>query len=215
MPMPRTAVSRTRQLLVRVALLAPVALAAGCSDSAARPPVLRFSERWSFEDGLEGWQTRGLDLELAGGEIAWSIVPSTARASDGSTSLELHLDNLNDAGKIFIQRAIVLEPETDYDVALRFDLATQDWGDVNFFAIVAGALNSAPASGAEIAALDQGSTRSGGGETVWVWIPKTVGTRVHTGPGGQVFVVVGIWGTFEAPRTYYLDHVAVDVFEPG
>ncbi len=206
---------RARWVMVRLALLTAAVLAPGCSGPDARQPILRFSDRWSFEAGLEGWQPRGLDLELGGGEIAWSIAPSTARASDGSISLELYLENYNDAGKIFIERAIDLEPDTDYDVALRFDLGTQDRGDVNLFVVVAGALASSPTSREEIMALGQGSTRSGSEEPVWVWVPKKVHTRVHTGASGRVFVVVGIWGTWETPATYYLDDVAVDISEPG
>jgi hypothetical protein len=31
--------------------------------------------------------------------------------------------------------------------------------------------------------------------------------RAVSDPGGRIHIVIGVWGTWETPRTYYVDNV--------
>ena len=46
-----------------------------------------------------------------------------------------------------------------------------------------------------------------------MWLGKSYRDVVQTDLSGRIVVVVGVWGTFETPRTYYLDAVEVDFAE--
>jgi hypothetical protein len=185
-------------------LAAATALAACGSDPA--PPPLGGS--YSFESDLEGWTPDGTDLELAGGEIAWSIVQTNDLAFDGPGSARLFLDNMNDAGKIWLERAFDVVPGGSYRAELALELATADWGGLNRFTIVAGIAATSPETRDDL--TYQGDTWNGADADVgWVWMHKAYAFDVTAGPDGRLHAFVGIWGTWEGPRTYFVDRLRI------
>lgn len=100
--------------------------------NAPSPPSATFS----FENSLEGWTPKGTDLSSP--PIEWSIEPSQDRASDGAYSAKFVLNNLNDAGKIWLERPFTVQPNQSYHVTVQFSLGTQDFGLANLFRIIAG-----------------------------------------------------------------------------
>jgi len=188
-------------------------LVAGCSGS---PRAEKFDPPhtfFSFESGMEGWEPRGLDLALGQGEIPWSIAPDIAFSSDGSSSLKAYLANYNDAGKIFIQRSFQFSANANYAVTVRFDLGSADSGDVGLFRVIAGAFPKPPQLPQELKPAFRDSTGNGRSSPGLVWLAKSYRDVVQTDLSGRIVVVVGVWGTFETPRTYYLDAVEVDFAE--
>ena len=201
--------SRPRRV---VALLVPISLtvSACAGDPSAPPDPSRPGIRSSFEGTLDGFTPRGIDLELAGGEIEWLIEPSTDRASHGSQSLKVYLNNVNDAGKVFVERAVQVDPDRVYDVVIRFQFGTRDWGQANLFRIIAGVLPASPSDRAALAPAFQGDTGHGGdADAGYVWVAKEYVSAVTAGSTGRLYLVVGIWGTWEGPRTYYVDDLRV------
>lgn len=163
---------------------------------------------FSFEGGMQGWEAKAMDLELANSTIDWSITRSQERVNDGSSSLRFYLENWNDMGKIWIERGFVVKPNARYMVNVSYAFASADWGDANFFEIISGVLQEPPRSRYEL--VYQGGTGNGADSDVgYVWSEKSYSFSVESDETGRLYVIVGVWGVWETPRTYYLDSLKV------
>src|SRR3954465_10708785 len=90
---------------------------------------------------------------------------------------------------------------------------THTSGSYSFeFRILAGAEPSIPAKGDDAISLARDDTANGGAAGV-AWVAKSYDSIATTGPTGDLTALVGIWGTFEVARTYYLDSLAVQFTE--
>ena len=164
---------------------------------------------FSFEDDMEGWEVKGMDLELGNSTIEWSIARSQERAENGSSSVRLFLENWNDMGKIWIERGFVLKPNTTYRVDVSYAFASADWGVVNFFRIITGVLQQPPKTRDEL--VYQGDTGNGhpDSDVGYVWLSNSYTFTVQSNVEGEIYVILGVWGAWETPRTYYLDSIRV------
>lgn len=183
-----------------------------CSDPSG--PIPPREENWSFEAGMEAWTAAAADIHVGGTPIDWWARLSTARASHGSRSVEIYMDNRTDAAKVWIVRPFAVEPNRDYVVHLNFDFASRDYGDVNLFQLLAGASPTAPVTGAEVLAVARTnmSTGNGAGSDVgFQWSHRYMTKGVRSSPNGSLYILVGVWGTWETPRTYYVDNVSVEL----
>jgi len=193
------------------ALVVPLGLmvvAPACDDGTG-PTNGATSFDYSFENGLAGWETRATDIMVGGQPVTWEIATTTDRADEGSRSLRLHLENLSDAGKIWIERGFSLAPNTTYDVDVRYAFGTSDFGSVNLWTIITGAFSSPPSTTAELQPAFQGNTAHGGGSAGFQWVSKQYQLTATTDASGMLYVVIGVWGTFEVTRTYYVDDVRI------
>jgi len=163
---------------------------------------------FSFEEDMQGWKAKAMDLELANSTIDWSITRSQERVKDGSSSLRLYLENWNDMGKIWIERSFAMKPNARYVVNVSYAFASADWGDANFFEIISGVLQEPPRSRYDL--VYQGGTGNGADSNVgYVWLEKSYSFSVESDATGKLYVIVGVWGVWETPRTYYLDSLKV------
>jgi hypothetical protein len=168
------------------------------------------SVNFSFEKDMEGWTTNGTDLDNP--PDRWSIELSQDMASEGKTSLKFYLDNVNGAGKIWITRSIDVEPQTHYQVEVTYKFASADYGDLNLWKIITGAALEPPRTAGEL--VYQGDTGNGADpDDGWVWHRKTYGFDIRTGPEKELYITIGVWGTWETPRTYYIDDVDVTLIK--
>jgi hypothetical protein len=189
-------------LLASAVFLAPVA---ACSDDTLGP-VDGLVFETSFEADFDGFVADGTDLDDP--PIEWVIERSDERADDGAWSVRLEMANLNDAGKIWIERRFELEPGRAYDVELSYALASADFGDVNAWTIIAGVTPSDPESADDLPF--QGTTANGADDDVgFVWLERSHDLMVTTGASGEAWVSLGVWGTSEFTRSYHLDDVRV------
>jgi hypothetical protein len=185
--------------------LCSVALFA-CEDETTGPDG-GVSFETSFEDGLDGFVADGTDLDDP--PVEWSIERSQEEADDGVWSVRLDLENLNDAGKIWIERAFDLEPGVTYDVEVAYAFGTSDFGDINTWTIIAGVDPDSPEVVDDL--TFQGSTSTGEDEDVGlVWLEKAHAFTATAGANGELWVSLGVWGTFETPRTYYIDDLRIE-----
>jgi hypothetical protein len=46
-----------------------------------------------------------------------------------------------------------------------------------------------------------------------VWLDKAYGLDVRSGSSGMLYVIIGVWGVWETPRTYYVDDVRIKFTE--
>ncbi len=161
---------------------------------------------------MEGWAPRGTDLELGEGTLNWSIERSQERASDGDTSLRFYLENWNDAGKIWIARGFEVEPNRSYVVSIEYAFASADFGSFNLWRIIAGALPESPETREDLEAAFQDHTGNGmDSDSGFLWLHKTYDSSVAVGSDGMLWVAIGVWGTWETPRTYFLDDVRISI----
>jgi hypothetical protein len=163
---------------------------------------------FSFENGLEGWTPKATDINDP--PIAWSIQSSPERASDGTHSAKFELENLNDAGKIWLGRPFSLQPNQSYHVKVQFSFATQDFGEANLFTIIAGVRTSPAVTRDDL--TYQGFTGNGdANNTGYKWLEKSYDFNVVSAADGTVYVDIGIWGTWETYRAYYIDNLRISV----
>lgn len=193
---------RLRRLPVAIAV---GALATAC-DVSSSEPFLRRTFGFTFESDLGGWTTDGTDLEDP--PVTWSIERSDELAERGDWSVRLSLDNLNDAGKIWMERAFELQPGSTYDVEAAFDFATADFGDFGLWTIIAGVSFEDPETVDDLTFREE--TGTGSDEDaghVWTARRYELGTLTADPETGLLWVALGVWGTFETARTYYIDDV--------
>ena len=192
------------------ALLALACLGWGCTDQVTNPrPSKGFV--FSFEGSMEGWSKNGLDLENP--TVAWDIGLNLDMARDSTSSVRFYLDNVNDKAKIYIERAFAVDTSADYHVRVTYQLASRDFGDVNLWTIITGATSRPVASVGDL--TPQGNTGNGYPSDVGpVWMYKSYEFDLRSSDAGKIYVQIGIWGTSEFPRTYYLDPVYVSFTKP-
>jgi hypothetical protein len=173
----------------------------GCDRSGIPPSdTLTFS----FEEDMEGWVANGIDLDSP--PVEWSIECSEDIASDGKTAVRLYLNNLNDAGKIWIECPFDGEKNRAYEVHVEYDFASADWGDMNLWTIITGVVPEST----KTELVSQGDTGNNAKpEDGFVWLRKSYDFNVESGPDGKLYVLIGVWGTWETARTYYLDNVSI------
>ena len=179
-------------------------LAAACGASSDEP-FLRQTFGFTFESDLGRWMADGTDLDDP--PVTWSVERSDDLAESGDWSVRLSLDNLNDAGKIWMERAFELQPGATYDVEAAFDFASADLGDIGLWTIIAGVSEADPETVDDLAFRDE--TGNGASDDVGhVWGARTYSLGMATAGGdGLLWVALGVWGTFETPRTYFVDDI--------
>jgi len=161
---------------------------------------------YSFETGMQDWQTDGTDLSNP--SINWSIEPSDERATDGNKSIKLFLDNMNDAGKIWIEKQFQLDPNTQYEVSIDYDFATSDFGSFNLFNIITGVSTDNPETADDLTFQDD--TGHHQEEDIgYTWLNKSYTLTIQTKDNGSMYIAIGVWGNWETARTYYVDAVNI------
>ncbi len=177
-------------------------------------PPQQEQHSFSFENSMEDWVAKGVDLEYDGGTLEWSIMRSQERARDGTTSVKFYLNNLNDAGKVWIERSFEVQPNKRYQVTLSYAFASADFGGVNLWTIISGALTKHPETREDLTPAYQDETGNGlQSDSGYVWVEKRYDVTVESGPDGVLWTVVGVWGTWEGPRTYYVDSLTITLTE--
>ncbi len=180
---------------------------------ATLPPPHKVEYSYSFETDMQDWAPNGLDLDHSP-PLNWSITRNESMAVDGDTSLRLYLENWNDKGKIWVERKFEMKSNQAYRITIQFTLATRDFGSVNHWTIITGALASRPQSVDELSPTYRDKTGNGHDSDVgYVWLEKAYSSDMRTGDDGSVWVLVGVWGTFETPRTYFIDDVRITLTE--
>lgn len=180
----------------------------GCGDSDPTEPVpgepLEFS--FTLDEDLQGWEGVATDtLEPA---IDWHARHATDVPESDDSAAEIHLENLNDQGKVWIERPFELDPGVQYEVEVRFDFATADWGAVNLFTMIAGVHPTPPRSADALTFQDD--TGNGADESIGhVWQERSYEFSTMAPDHGTVHVAIGVWGTWEASRHYFVDNVSV------
>ena len=166
------------------------------------------SATFSFENSLEGWSPRGTDLNSP--PIEWSIEPSQDRAIDGTYSAKFFLNNLNDAGKIWLERPFAVAPNHSYHVKVQLSLGTQDFGQANLFTIIAG-VRTTPAVDRDDLTYQDHTGNGEDNDAGYKWVEKSYDFYLLSGADGTFYIDVGIWGTWETGRTYYIDNVRITI----
>ena len=188
------------------ALLVPLSLLAldGCVEPTE--PFIQQTYANGFESSFD-WSADGTDLDEP--PVVWSVERSNEFSETGDWSVELELENLNDAGKIWMERPFQLQPGADYDIEIAFDFASADFGDVNLWTIIAGASTVEPETRENLTFRES----TGNGSPVdagLVWLPKRYAlTATAQAESGLLHMALGVWGTSEFSRTYYIDDVEI------
>jgi hypothetical protein len=83
---------------------------------------------------------------------------------------------------------------------------------VNLWRVLAGALPSSPEVTADLVPAFQDDTQAGiPPGSGYVWQRRIYQEPLRTGSAGMIHVVVGIWGTSEFERTYFVDDVILTI----
>jgi len=176
-----------------------------CAGPGTPAPVTCHS---SFERDMDGWVAESTDLDNP--PVEWAIERSQDLASDGKTAIRLYLNNMKDAGRIWIERVFDVEPNREYQVHLEYDFATADWGDMNLWAIITGIVPKLPKA-KEGLIYQEDTGNNARPEDGFVWLHKSYDFAVESDQDGKLYIMIGVWGTWETARTYYLDNVKVAI----
>jgi hypothetical protein len=194
-------------MLPMLLLAGTTLLTTGCGDDPVAPPPLEpVEQNFVFDQEMEGWQAVATDT--LNPPIDWHVQHSTEESVTGNGAVEFFQENLNDQGKIWMERSFELEPGVFYNVDIEFAFGTSDWGQVNLFTIIAGVHGAPPRDAEDL--MFQGETGHGGDEDVGlVWVDRAYSLSGQAPPDGSVYVTIGVWGTWETARTYFVDDVTV------
>jgi len=195
--------------------MVPVVLLLGgvCDHSGKIIPIVpEFDITDSFESGLGQWTAQAIDLGEPAG--TWSIQGTTEEASAGMHSVQLTLDNVSSAGKVWIERELDAAPTQAYDVDISFDLASADFGTLDLWTVIAGAYPAPPRAADELTFQDD----TGNGASTddgYHWVSKSYTVHARSDEEGHLSVTIGVWGTSETARSYYLDNVRLQLTRAG
>ncbi len=163
--------------------------------------------QFSFESGMENWRKNGTDLDNP--PVDWSIERSQELATDGENSLKFYLSNVNDAGKIWIEKAFDADPNSYYRVNVSYDFASAIYGDFNLWRIITGVSPNSPSDAKDL--MFQGDAGNGADNNVgFKWLKKSYEFVAKSSQDNELYVYIGVWGTWETDRTYYVDNVEVE-----
>lgn len=159
---------------------------------------------YSFEGSLQGWEPHGLDLQAGGPEENWSITSDPAASYDGPSSARFFLDNVNGAGKIWLERTFTLSPPGRYSAHIDFAVRGAKDG-VAADQLIAGILPAPPRNDDALQPALRGPGIAG-----ITWATRSYDREID---GGAVTVVLGISGGAPGRILYYLDAVTVALTE--
>ncbi|MDF1613273.1 hypothetical protein [Stygiobacter electus] len=187
-----------------------------CLNNCKSPTVSEEQlHEFSFENDLEMWNIRALDVTQNLPDtiltIPWHIVRSNLIATSGVYSLEFYFQNYTDAAKIWIERQLSVIPNKVYRITLIYDFASADGGIIGKQALVTRITPYRPQSREDIivGALPEGTYN--GGFFNYRWLRKEIQEDIQSNYLGQIFVLIGIWGTFEITSTYYIDNIRIQI----
>ena len=175
----------------------------GCIDEPEKPTYSYF---YSFENDIEQWIEDGTDL--GNPPINWSVERSQELSYEGNYSVKIYLENYNDAGKIWIEREFNFSSNSLYKVAVSYMFATRDFGDFNLFRIITGVSKNSPEIADDLNFQDDTGHHQDE-DIEYIWLEKNYNFSLLTDEDGKIYVSIGVWGTWETPRTYYLDNIKI------
>jgi hypothetical protein len=160
---------------------------------------------YSFEKSMQGWEKNGTDLDNP--PIHWDVNRSDEMASDKDYSIKFYLENFNDAGKIWMEKYFDVQSDSLYQVNVSFKFATADFGDLNLFNLIT-TVQGTPFNGREDLNYE-GDTGHHTESQDFVWLDKSFEYIVQTDSDGQIYINIGVWGSWETTRTYYVDELNI------
>jgi hypothetical protein len=205
----RPSTRRTQRLPLYFAAAWAALMSAGACTDATEPVI---DQLFSFEADFDGWVARAVDVTFGGPAARWEVSRSSATATDGQWAVDLWLENNTDAAKVWLGRDFTVAPNRDYRVTIDFDFATADFGYVNHFRLIAGALPHTATDRPHLEPFYRGETGNGQPSDVgYRWLRKTYQAVARSASDGTLHVFFGIWGTYEVTRRYYFDAVRVRI----
>lgn len=167
---------------------------------------------YSFEDWLSEWEPRTIDTLDNSSVAEWTIEHTTEVEADTPGAVRYFLDNKTDAAKMWMERSFSLEPNQPYNVDISYNFGTSDFGIVNVWRIITGVHLQSPETHHDH--IFQEETNHVKGEEAGLeWLEKEYSLSAETDDEGTLIVTVGLWGSSEHPRTYYIDDLRIDFKE--
>lgn len=182
---------------------------------------------FSFETGLEGWRADSADFCEAdpatgdcppdGAFAPTDVEVVTGTAADGSRAVRLSAVNDTDAVKLWIERPFAVPEAGLHEVLVTWRLGTAD-GEIGAWTSIGAASDDDPSAAVgpddppdrvgdflrlgSTAATEPGALQ---------FIPESFVDEVEVGADRELWIGVGVWGTFEVEREYLLDLVTVEI----
>jgi hypothetical protein len=153
---------------------------------------------YSFENDMEGLTANATDV--APGD--WSITRSAEFWDDGATSLKLDLNNTSGKGKVWITGSFEVVPGNKYRVSLDYAFSSRNAAD---FRLIAAVFRSPPQTGDDLSSAiqDEATILSP------LWVHKSYDFTIKSKKSSTVYVVIGVEGTAQTHREYFIDSVCV------
>ena len=159
-----------------------------------RPEESRF---YTFENDMQGWTANSTNL--ATGD--WSISHSAEIWVDGASSLKIDLNNQSAKGEVWIERPFEVEPGNKYRVNVDYAFSSRNFSD---YRIIARVFRSPPLTADDLFSAHQDET-----PVVPLWWPKSYEFTMKSKKSSTLYVVIGVLGTAQTQREYFIDSLCV------
>ena len=161
-----------KNLLGPIIIVIVVAVVVTLFVATLPPPVTKFYS-YSFDTDMEDWGPNAIDIDHGNSTLNWSVEQSDEIVKDGNMSVKLYLDNMNDKGKIWMERLFNVTPNQAYKVTIEYDFASADFGTMNLWRIISGVLTERPDSPDDLDSIYQDYTDNKHDSDVGhVWLDK-------------------------------------------
>ncbi len=172
-----------------------------------QPQPKQTTVSYDFETGLGEWLVDShapQDPNMPGQSVAWKIELAMNVSLSGSRSVLFYVDGKQDDGTIWIERKIMLQPNSVTMVNVSFQL----WSGSESFNTIAVAVGYAgkenPEAEADFQVLDATNQAAG-------WKTYSFSSEVQTGSMSEVYFALGISVRWETEMTYFIDDVTLNL----
>ncbi|MBI3652503.1 MAG: hypothetical protein HY231_15895 [Acidobacteria bacterium] len=162
-------------------------------------------EFFSFENELEGWTPKAIDVEAQGTTLPWSVTRSQQFFQDGKNSAQFEINSSNGKAKVWIERAFTVEPGRKYRVNVEYGFFSQL--DVRNSTLITGVLRDRPESAADLELFYQEDTGKPGSP----WKRKQYQFTAKSKKSSTLYVVIGIFASQQGVQLYYFDNVCISI----
>jgi hypothetical protein len=162
-------------------------------------------EFFSFENDLEGWTPRAIDLLFLGGSLPWSVTRSQQFFQDGGSSAQIEIDNANGRAQVWLEKAIAVEPGRKYRVNIEYEFLKQS--EVGQATLLTGVVRKSPPSAHAMAPNYQDVIDKAG----FPWRRRQFQFTVKAKQASTLYVIIGVFARQNGTHLYNFDNICISV----
>jgi hypothetical protein len=162
-------------------------------------------EFFSFENDLEGWTPRAIDLLFLNGSLPWSVTRSQQFFQDGGNSAQIEIDNANGRAQVWLEKAIAVEPGRKYRINIEYGFFKQS--ATGQAILLTGVVRKSPPSAHAMEPNYQEVIEKAG----FPWKRRQFQFIVKAKQTSTLYVIIGVFARQNGIHLYNFDNICVSV----